>query len=160
MPESGGIERNPAHGLQRPQGDPLPRDLTNYSICGIIKLSRQVDQEVPMIQETDDQRADRENDELRAPHEARNMLSLRDQWIEDELHRLNVEMAEVRKIKLRKGQPIIYFVNAAEVLKAVEQRVADRTEARKILGLSRRRQPPTLAAAAKARAAVRKVRGT
>lgn len=111
-------------------------------------------QNVDDIQETRDSV---ERDRMYPPHTGRE-LGIRDQWIEDELRRLSQEVTELRKIKLRKGQPVIYFVSAAEVLKAVDSRVADRTEARKILGLSKRKQPPTLAAAARARASVRKTR--
>lgn len=101
-----------------------------------------------------------ENYDESARAQARNLLSMRDQWIEDELHTLNIELQKLKQIKLRKGQPVIYFVNAAEVLKAVEQRVADRSEARKILGLRARKQPPTLAAAQRARTAVRRARAS
>jgi hypothetical protein len=82
--------------------------------------------------------------------QARRRALDREQWIGDEFEFIEKELVRLRAIKRPKGrQPNVYFVTAAEVLKAFDSKVIDRNETRKILGLGRKRQPAQLRRKAK-----------
>jgi len=86
-------------------------------------------------------------DKGRVLREARIRAMAREEWISDEFMYLEKAVVEINdKLRRReKGkQNVVFFASAAEVLKAKDSGVIDKNEARKLLGLGRRRQPAGL----------------
>jgi hypothetical protein len=77
-------------------------------------------------------------------HEARGRATLAEQWIADEFEQIERELVLLRAVKRDKRQPKVFLQIPAEVLKAHEQGVISKAEARKILGLKAIRQPVQL----------------
>ena len=80
--------------------------------------------------------------------QARNRALAVESWVADEFEFIEKEIVTINeKLRARKqgkGQPVVFFMSAAEVLKAKDSGVIDKAEARKILGLGRKRQPRQL----------------
>jgi len=75
---------------------------------------------------------------------ARVRAMTREAWIADEFEFIEKELANLsnRIAKRPKGkQPVIFLQSPGEVLDAVKLGVVDKTEARQLLGLKKRRQP-------------------
>jgi hypothetical protein len=86
-------------------------------------------------------------DRGRTLREARIRAMAREEWISDEfmyLERAVVELNDKFRKREKGKQNVVFFVSAAEVLKAFDSKVIDRNETRKILGLGRKRQPAQL----------------
>lgn len=79
-----------------------------------------------------------------ALRQARNRAMDREGWIADEFTFLFQQIQALRATRRPKGNARVYFASAAEVLKAVDAAVIDKNEARKLLGLPKRRQPAAL----------------
>ncbi len=82
--------------------------------------------------------------EVHRRHEARGRAAANDRWIADEFESIERELTALRAIKRDKRQPKVFLQVPSEVLKAHEQGVITKAEARKILGLSKTRQPAQL----------------
>jgi hypothetical protein len=86
-------------------------------------------------------------DRGRALREARIRAMAREEWISDEfmyLERALVDLNDKFRKREKGKQNVVFFASAAEVLKAKDSGVIDKNEARKLLGLSRKRQPAAL----------------